>query len=398
MEVAMDSKQNRRISTISLLLGAILLTIGSVKAQVKIGSVLPQSSETPHPYAVGKPGRPVVWQERVISPGAKVLRVHFVGFSLSPGDYLTISGPDGSEALTYEGNGPYGDGDFWSVTIDGNEAVIALHGGPSPGYGYRIDSIAHGDFALDDAEAIEADDETDCKSGYENVACHEDNPQFCAGQQAVAKLTFQADGKMYVATGWLVIAKSKNILITNAHNLTDDKVARSTNVDFNYQTPKCNGGPAGRDRYEVFKVLERNDSDDLDYVLVQLLGNAEKKWKPLRASTKDIKEKSAIWVPQHPGGEVKQVGWFVDNAHKALCTVAGFRAPNDVKLMCAAVPGTSGSPVLDGATPKETAIPDAIALMARAQPTAKCPTIGIKMSAICADDAKNKKILVCANK
>jgi lysyl endopeptidase len=398
MEVAMNSKQCRQISTIILLLGAILLTIGNVKAQVKIGSVLPYSSETPHPYTLGGRERPVVWQERVISPGAKLLRVHFVGFSLAPGDYLTIFGPDGSEPQTYEGSGPYGDGDFWSLTIDGNEAVIALHGGPSPGYGYRIDSIAHGDFPLDDAEAIEADDDTDCKSGYENVACHKDNPQFWAGQQAVAKLTFQDNGNMYVATGWLVIAKNKNTLITSAHNLTDDKVARSANVDFNYQTPKCDGGPPERDRYMVFKVLERNDNDNYDYVLVQLLGDPEKKWKALQANTKDIKEKSEIWIPQHPGGEVKQVGWFVDNGHRTVCTVTGFKEPNDVQLMCAAVPGTSGSPVLDAATPKDTAMPYAIALMARAKKTAKCPVTGIKMSAICADDAKNKKILVCINK
>jgi hypothetical protein len=55
------------------------------------------------------------------------------------------------------------------------------------------------------------------------------------------------------------------------HIYCQSKVARSTNVDFNYQTPKCNDGPAGRDRYGVLKVLERNDSDDLDYVLVQLM-------------------------------------------------------------------------------------------------------------------------------
>ncbi len=270
-----------------------------------------------------------------------------------------------------------------------------MHGGPSPGYGYRIDSIGHGDFSIDVAEAREAE-QNDCKSGYENVACHKDNVQFWAAQQPVAKLTFQANGSMYVATGWLVVAKNKNTLITSAHNLTDDKVARSANVDFDYQTPRCNGGPAGRDRYMVFKVLERNDSDGYDYAIVQLLGDAEKKWKALQANTKELKENSTVWIPQHPGGEVKQVGWFVDNQHQTLCTISGFRDPNDVKLMCAAVPGTSGSPVLDAATPKKDAIPYAIALMARARASGTCPVIGIKMSAICADDAKNKKLLVCA--
>jgi lysyl endopeptidase len=393
----MSSKQSLQIPKILVLLGAALLTAASVEAQVKIGSVLPYNSETPHPYSIGTQERPVVWQEKVISPGAKVLRVHFSGFSLAPGDYLTISGPDGSEPQSYEGNGPYGDGDFWSLTLDGNEAVIALHGGASPGYGYRIDSIAHGDFPLDDVESIVAAD-NDCKSGYENVACHQNNPQFWTGQQAVAKLTFQDNGNMYVATGWLVIAKNKNTLITNAHNLTDDKVARTTSVDFNYQTPKCDGGPPERDRYPVLKVLERNDSDDYDYVLVQVMGNPENKWKALQANTKDIKDKSQIWIPQHPGGEVKQTGWFVDNDHKTVCTVAGFREPNDVQFTCAAVPGTSGSPVLDAATPKESSMPYVIALMARAKKTARCPVTGIKMSAICADDAKNKKLLVCSNK
>lgn len=63
--------------------------------------------------------------------------------------------------------------------------------------------------------------------------------------------------------------------------------------------------------------------------------------------------------------------------------------------MCAAVPGTSGSAVLDPNPPDGTPTPYAIALMVRPKKDGSCPVTGIKMSAICADDAKMKKLLEC---
>lgn len=298
-------------------LGATLLSHGMAKAQDKIGNILPYSSETPHPYAVGTLERPIVWQETVVSPGAKLLRIHFVGFSLAPGDYLSISTSDGFQTEMYQNSGPYGDGEFWSLTMDGDEAIISLHGGLSPGYGYRIDSVAHGELSLEEGEVLEPT-AGDCKSGFENVACHKENKIFWAGQKPVAKLTYMENGKMAVATGWLVTAKDKNTLITAAHNFVTDKIARTADAIFNYQTSTCEGGQTEKtERFHVFKVLEWNDRDNYDYILVNLMGDAEKTWGALRPNTTDIKEKSQIWIPQHPGGEVKQVGWFSDKDHKA---------------------------------------------------------------------------------
>ena len=141
----------KTIGRLGLLFGVVFFLFGSVtlRAQVKVGDVRPYHAESPHPYPAGSAERPVVWEEHVISPGAKFVRVHFTGLSLAPGDYLTVSSPDRSHVDTYTEKGPQGDGDVWAFSIYGEEAVVAIHGGPSPGYGYRIEEVGHGTGQID---------------------------------------------------------------------------------------------------------------------------------------------------------------------------------------------------------------------------------------------------------
>ena len=78
------------------------------QAPLQIGDVRAYHAESPHPYPLGSGARPVVWTDRVISPGAEFLRLHFANLHLAPGDFLTVSRPDGSQASTYTGRGPHG--------------------------------------------------------------------------------------------------------------------------------------------------------------------------------------------------------------------------------------------------------------------------------------------------
>ena len=126
----------------------VFLLLGAVPAlaqsPLRVGEVRPYAAESPHPYPLGTEARPVVWTDRVISPGATFLRVHFTGLSLAEGDYLTVSSPDGSQVWTYTGRASHGNGDLWSFAIDGDEAIVQIHGGRDTGHGYRIDAVGHG--------------------------------------------------------------------------------------------------------------------------------------------------------------------------------------------------------------------------------------------------------------
>src|SRR5437867_941796 len=95
---------------LALVVALMLIGIGTVsawaQAPLKVGDVRPYRAVTPHPYPLGTEARPVVWTDRVISPGATFLRVHFTGLSLAHGDFVTVSSPDGSQTWTYTGKGP----------------------------------------------------------------------------------------------------------------------------------------------------------------------------------------------------------------------------------------------------------------------------------------------------
>ncbi|MBI2955781.1 MAG: hypothetical protein HYY26_00575 [Acidobacteria bacterium] len=68
-----------------------------------------------------------------MSPGATFLRIHFTGLALAQGDFISVSSLDGSQVWTYTGRGPHGTGDLWSFAIDGDEAIVRVHGGPGTG-------------------------------------------------------------------------------------------------------------------------------------------------------------------------------------------------------------------------------------------------------------------------
>ena len=63
----------------------------AVGERLKVGDVRPFAAETPHPYLRA-------WADRVFSPGAEFLSVHFTGLHLADGDFLTVSSPDGSQS------------------------------------------------------------------------------------------------------------------------------------------------------------------------------------------------------------------------------------------------------------------------------------------------------------
>ena len=364
----------------------LLLVSNGVLAQVEIGSVLPYSAETSHPYPAGSEGRPVVWVERVAFPGAKFLRLHFIAMSLAPGDYLTVTGADGSESWTYSGRGPDGDGDFWTFTVSGEEAYVRLHGGREPGYGYRISEVGRGEVDLATLDLAEKD----CPDARENVACHQNDPRFWSAQKAVARLIFSKATnaeKMAACTGWLVTGEESDTLITNRHCISSQDQIKSVQATFNLQTLKCEGKDlAVPSNYAADVLLKkgpvRPQIPDLDYSLIQLKGDPQKTWGAIQALSRDPKLKEEISIPQHAEGSVKLVAWWEDPKHTTRCTVTKvYGTIGEFGWTCAVSHGSSGSPVLDASG-------GGLGLVtSTSKVQGECFSSGLQLKAICKDAA-----------
>ena len=70
-----------------------------------------------------------VLQQAIISPGATGIRVHFKDFTLPESAALYVYGlkDEGKESRRYTKEGPFGDGDFWSVTTPGDTVILEYH-------------------------------------------------------------------------------------------------------------------------------------------------------------------------------------------------------------------------------------------------------------------------------
>ena len=380
---------NPGVLSMRLWLAVILLWLlaTNVFAQVTVGSVRPYGTETSHPYPAGSQDRPVVSEQHIAFPGAKFLRLHFVAMSLAPGDYLTVSGADGSEIWSYCGRGPDGDGDFWIFALSGDEVYVRLHGGPAPGYGYRISEVGIGEV---DLANLDLPAEKDCPDTRENVACHQDDPKFWSAQKAVARLLFSkaTDAtKMAVCTGWLVTGADPDTLITNRHCISSQDQIKSLQATFNLQTIKCEGKAIAVPSTYGGEVLLRVGPvqpaiPEFDYSLIQLKGSPQKAWGAIQALSRDPKLNEEISIPQHPEGGLKLVAWWEDPKHTMRCTVTKvYGALGEFGWTCAGSPGSSGSPILDvsggglGLVTVTSKVPG------------ECFSVSLQLKAICKDAA-----------
>ena len=381
-----------RHSTKLLVVGIlILLSMGSLtawaQAPVLMGEVRPYRVETPHPYPAGSDSRAVVWTDTVICPGASFVRVHFNGLSLAPGDYVTVSDPGRSQAWTYTGRGPHGDGDVWAFAVSGDTAVVQVHGGRGVGHGYLIDAVGHGTKTSDPSS------ELICGSdGREDVACH--LPEIDAAQRPVARLLFISGRFVLACTGWLISGSNDSTLVTNYHCIRKKSEVRSLQATFNLQHTTCGGSTmaatsnyAGGDLLRSSSLNQQGPKGGLDYSLMTLQGNPELTWGELIPSTKSVSINDLIWFIQHAGGGLKTVGFWEDAAQTARCAVDtvsetyGRSFPgSQTGYACDSEGGASGSPIVDPGSGH------AVALhhfgLTGSNP---CLNAGTAMSAICAD-------------
>ena len=372
---------------------------GFAQGKLKVGDVRPYRAETPHPYPLGTEARPVVWTDTVVSPGAEFVRVHFKNVSLAPGDYLTVSSPDGLQTWTYTGRGPHNDGAIWAFAIDGDTAVVRVHGGRGAGHGYLIDAVGHGTVGLGPKNGPTP--EVVCGTdGRENIACH---PEASAAANPTARLLFASGGQMFLCTGELIAGSNASTLITNNHCISTQTETSSLQAKFNYQKTTCTGNTdaatsdyAGGTFLKTNSEKKKGNKGGLDYTLLTLQGNPEGTWGEIQGTTKSVAINDSIWFIQHGGGNQKKIGFYEDASHASLCHVNtinatyGFAATgSQTGYACDSEGGSSGSAITDPATGHAIALHHYGGVSSN-----PCLNSGTAFSRICADAGA---LLSCAS-
>lgn len=226
-----------------------------------------------------------VWRLAIDSEGAVGVRVHFVDFSVGSGR-VWVYGGDTSEPRTgsFTAGGPRGDGDFWSQTIFGSEAVIEFEpDSATPAEDttpFQIKEIAHlwsaieplmtphraraaassrvrspQDFvaqlpavgAANSSEAISATTPSASIIGAQAASCQVDVACYSEWNQtsrAVALILFESEGSSYACSGTLLNTRKQSFtpyFLTAAHCVTSDTDARTVEAFWMFRSSTCNG-------------------------------------------------------------------------------------------------------------------------------------------------------------
>lgn len=218
-----------------------------------------------------------LWRFAIQSPEAAGLRFHIRGFHVGAGLLWLHDGSGrGSEIMgPYSGEGPFGDGKFWTDVVLSDTAVLEFQtevpprsaAEPPP---FEILEISH---LM--PEALETGKERQAAANcHLDATCYQ---EWAFTARSVGHITFEKKGGSYVCSGTLLATQRPSgipYFLTADHCIPDDAVARTMQVFWMYQTTTCNGDPPGNKlnlaRSLGARYLAGGGLGSGDFTLVQL--------------------------------------------------------------------------------------------------------------------------------
>lgn len=311
-------------------------------------------------------------------PGAKYVKLHFSRLELLPGDRVTVADPSGDERHSYRadpnlvklpGDAPitYDEsGGFWAMSVTGDTAVVKLERAARPAaltglmtrYGVVIDKVARGMTPAEAPPAAPGNEESICgDNDAEDAVCYEsDYPAEYDHSRPVARLLI--DGRS-LCTAWRI--GPNNRMMTNHHCLRNSASARNTEVWFDYQCVACGDRRVTRPVKVVGSEVLDTDRG-LDYTLFTV-GRFDqiRQFGYLTLDNRQAERGEEVYIPQHPGGDPKQIALHSDVDARGACRIdepsyPGYSEGSDASYYCDTAPGSSGSPVLSRGTHKVIAL------------------------------------------
>jgi hypothetical protein len=173
------------------------------------------------------------------SSGASGTGVHFRNFALADGEEVYVYGtsPDSIVFGPFTEKGPWGSGDFWSGTVDGDTVVIEFYKRTDEtGQGFEISEVSHMFAELNWQLQSAQPNVLNCELDASCYSDHEKN--------SVGRILFNDNG-MFVCTGTLLnnLAQDRTpYFLTANHCVNTQAVAQTVEVYWFYQTTNCNSG------------------------------------------------------------------------------------------------------------------------------------------------------------
>jgi hypothetical protein len=292
----------------------------------RVLAVLGQTKAADLPLFPLRQGMGFAFEQPVLEPGARSLRVHFL--VERPGESWGVQIKDANGAVVWSTWDAAVQGtDFWSDEIPGGSLTLEVHSSrPSNLLKLRVDKILVG-----------ADTDTQVSHvGPNQLRSIVGQDGWIVGLgESVVRLRFVGDdGRGYVCSGFLV---TPELLLTNQHCIATTSELRSALVDFDFDRE----GAIGR----TLRLSQLLDTDhDLDYSVVRLeepVGRVPLNLEPNRPGAG-----RRLVVIQHPSGRPKEVSIADCSVSGALVTGRG-GGQTDFGHACDTERGSSGAPVLD---------------------------------------------------
>ncbi|MFY1575330.1 trypsin-like serine peptidase [Verrucosispora sp. WMMD703] len=291
-------------------------------------------------------------------PGATYIKVHFSSLRLAPGEYVTVSSPDGRESYRYDrhlnratGADYTTDGrpGFWAMSVEGDTAVVTLHSNRSSrGSAATIDRFWRGYDRTEISQynfSIQSVCSTDARR---DVVCYRSShPTEYARGNAVARLLISGGG---MCTTWRV--GNTNRMLTNKHCFSTQAAVSGSEMQFNYQCATCGGanpGPGTKVSGATLYRVSSGGSSQLDYALFSVNNFAAiQGFGTLYLATSATTTGTQMYIPGHGDGSPKRLSIFENAQNGARCTVrnANYNTWN-ISYSCDTSGGNSGSPVLN---------------------------------------------------
>jgi hypothetical protein len=173
------------------------------------------------------------------SSGASGIGVHFRDFALADGEevYVYGAGADSIVFGPFTNKGPWGSGEFWSGTVDGDTVVIEFYTRTDEnGQGFGIFEMSHILAQLDwrlrsnEPDVLFCEVDASCNRVSEN--------------DAVARILFNNNGP-HLCTGTLLNNLAQDwtpYFLTANHCVNSQAVAQTVEAYWFYQTTSCNSG------------------------------------------------------------------------------------------------------------------------------------------------------------
>ena len=235
------------------------------------------------------------------SSGASGIGVHFRDFALADGEEVYVYGAATDSIVfgPFTDKGPWGSGEFWSGTVDGDTVVIEFYKrSDENGQGFEIFEISHILAELDWRLRSNEPDVLNCEV---DASCYGD-PE----KNAVGRIMFNDNG-WKVCTGTLLndLAQDRTpYFLTANHCVNSQAVAQTVEVYWFYQTTSCNSGvlrswvhsPPGAN------LLAAQSSND--FSLLRLQNNAPNGafFSAWTSAAQPIN--TSVFGLHHPGGDI----------------------------------------------------------------------------------------------